>query len=284
VLGAISFVSAESGRIFNPGDLRLAEDLALRAATAVENARLYRARSTIAQTLQASLLPPILPEVPGVEVGARYQAAGEDHEVGGDFYDLFATSEDHWFAVIGDVCGKGAEAAAVTALVRYTIRAAAARRNSPAAILRWANDVMLSESSTRFCTVAIAHLDRSRGGAKLTMAVGGHPAPLLARPDGSVEEVPVEGTLLGLVDDPKLADVSIELAPGETILLYTDGVTEAAAPHRIWAPEDLLEVAAGCTQRGAQALVDHVAEAALAGLSAPPRDDVAMLALRLGED
>ena len=144
VLGAISFVSAESGRTFNPGDLRLAEDLALRAATAVENARLYRARSTIAQTLQASLLPPMLPEVPGFEAAALYQAAGEDHEVGGDFYDLFATNEDHWFAVIGDVCGKGAEAAAVTALVRYTIRAAAARRHSPAAILRWVNEVMLA--------------------------------------------------------------------------------------------------------------------------------------------
>jgi phosphoserine phosphatase RsbU/P len=95
--------------------------------------------------------------------------------------------------------------------------------------------------------------------------------------------VPVEGTLLGLVDDPKLADVSFELAPGETVLLYTDGVTEAAAPHRIWAPEDLVEVAAGCADRSAQGLVDHVAEAALAGLSAPPRDDVAMLALRLTE-
>ena len=132
VLGAISFVSAESGKTFTPADLRLAEDLALRAGAAVENARLYRARSTIAQTLQASLLPPMLPEVPGADAGAIYEAAGEDHEVGGDFYDLFATSEDHWFAVIGDVCGKGAEAAAVTALARYTIRAAAARRHSPA--------------------------------------------------------------------------------------------------------------------------------------------------------
>ena len=281
VLGAISFVSAESGRIFNPGDLRLAEDLALRAATAVENARLYRARSTIAQTLQASLLPPMLPDVPGVEAGALYQPAGEDHEVGGDFYDLFATSEDHWFAVIGDVCGKGAEAAAVTALVRYTIRAAAARRHSPAAILRWVNEVMLAEKSTRFCTVAIAHLDRSQGKAMLTMAVGGHPAPILSRADGSVAEIAVEGTLLGLVDDPKLADVTTELAPGDTVLLYTDGVTEAAAPHRVWTTEELAEVAAACTGRTAQSLIDHVAEAALSGLSEPPRDDVAMLALRL---
>ena len=254
VLGAITFVSAESGKTFNRGHLRLAEDLALRAATAVENARLYSARSAIAQTLQASLLPPMLPEVPGADAGALYQAAGEAHEVGGDFYDLFATTEDHWFAVIGDVCGKGAEAAAVTALTRYTIRAAAARRHSPAAILRWVNEVMLRESSTRFCTVAIAHLDRSRDGTRLTVAVGGHPAPVIARADGRIEELDAQGTLLGLVDDPNLVDVSTELAPGDTVLLYTDGVTEAAAPHRVWTPEDLIGVAAGADGATAQGL------------------------------
>ena len=170
----------------------------------------------------------------------------------------------------------------MTALVRYTIRAAAARRRSPAAILRWANEVMLAESSTRFCTVAIAHLDRSGGAARLTTAVGGHPAPLLTRVDGGVEEIPVEGTLLGLVDDPRLTDVTIDLQPGETILLYTDGVTEAAAPHRVWAPEDLIAVAARGPGGSAQDLVDHIAAAARSGLTAPPRDDIAMLALRLG--
>jgi PAS domain S-box-containing protein len=281
VLGAISFVSAESGRTFNPGDLRLAEDLALRAAAAVENARLYRARSTIAQTLQASLLPPMLPEVPGVEAGALYRAAGEDHEVGGDFYDLFATTEDHWFAVIGDVCGKGAEAAAVTALARYTIRAAAARRHSPAAILRWVNEVMVSEGSTRFCTVAVAHLDRTGGRTHLTVAVGGHPSPIVRRADGQVEELGAPGTLLGLVEDPKLEDVSTELQPGDSLLLYTDGVTEAGAPQRVWSDEDLVEVVAGLPAGGAQELVDGVADAALRDLTGPPRDDVAILALRI---
>jgi PAS domain S-box-containing protein len=281
VLGAITFVSAESGRRYHEGDLRLAEDLALRAATAVENARLYRARSAIAQTLQASLLPPMLPEVPGVEAGALYEAAGADHEVGGDFYDLFATSEDHWFAVIGDVCGKGAEAAAVTALARYTIRAAAARSHSPATILAWVNEALLSEGSTRFCTVALAHLERSGGGTRLSVAVGGHPSPLVMRADGGVEEFGAEGTLLGLVDDPKLTDVTADLAPGDAILLYTDGVTEAWAPHRVWTPEQLAGVVEGAAGESAQAIVDHVARAALADLPGPPRDDVAMLALRL---
>jgi PAS domain S-box-containing protein len=281
VLGTITFVSAESGRRFRDADLRLAEDLALRAATAVENARLYRARTKIAQTLQASLLPPLLPELPGVEVAALYRPAGEEHEVGGDFYDLFATSEDHWFAVIGDVCGKGAEAAAVTALARYTIRAAAARRHSPAAILRWVNEVMVREGSTRFCTVALAHLDRSAGRSDLTVAVGGHPSPIVVRADGRVEEVESGGTLLGLVDDPNLDDVVTELLPGDTVLLYTDGVTEAGAPHRVWTPDDLIEVVSGCARGDAQQLVDYVAEATLKDLDGPPRDDIAILALRI---
>ena len=281
VCGVISFVSAESGRRFTDADLRLAEDLALRAATAVENARLYRARTKIAQTLQASLLPPLLPDVPGVEAGALYRAAGEEHEVGGDFYDLFATTEDHWFAVIGDVCGKGAEAAAVTALARYTIRAAAARRSSPAAILRWVNEAMLREGTSRFCTIAVAHLDRSSTPTRLTVAVGGHPAPLVLRADGGVETTGAGGTLIGLVDDPRLVDATTELEPGDAVLLYTDGVTEADAPRRVWTPEDLEAIVAGAAGATAQELVDRVAEAALAGLDAPPRDDVAMLALRL---
>jgi serine phosphatase RsbU (regulator of sigma subunit) len=281
VFGVISFVSAESGRRFTDADLRLAEDLALRAATAVENARLYRARTKIAQTLQASLLPPLLPEVPGVEAGALYRAAGEEHEVGGDFYDLFATTEDHWFAVIGDVCGKGAEAAAVTALARYTIRAAAAQRSSPAAILRWVNEAMLRDGTSRFCTIAVAHLDRSGPITRLTVAVGGHPAPLVLRADGRVEATGAGGTLIGLVDDPNLSDARTELGPGDAVLLYTDGVTEADAPRRVWTQEELGAVVAEAAGATAQELVDHVANAALSGLTAPPRDDVAILALRL---
>jgi serine phosphatase RsbU (regulator of sigma subunit) len=281
VFGVISFVSAESGRRFTEADLRLAEDLALRAGTAVENARLYEARTTIARTLQASLLPPLLPDVPGIDAGALYRPAGEEHEVGGDFYDLFATTEDHWFAVIGDVCGKGAEAAAVTALARYTIRAAAAQTSSPAAILGWVNEAMLRDGSSRFCTIAVAHLDRSTPTTQLTVAVGGHPAPLVLRADGSVEEAGAGGTLIGLVEDPTLSEATTELRPGDAVLLYTDGVTEAEAPRRVWTPEELEAVVAEAVGATAQDLVDHVAAAALSGLEAPPRDDVAMLALRL---
>jgi PAS domain S-box-containing protein len=280
VLGVITFVSAESGRRFTDGDLRVAEDLGLRAGTAVENARLYRARSEIARVLQDSLLPPHLPEISGLEVGALYRAAGEGYEVGGDFYDLFSTTEDHWFAVIGDVCGKGAEAAAVTALARYTIRAAAARRSSPAEILRWVNEAMLAQGAARFCTVAVAHIDRSRPTTRVSVALGGHPQPLMLRADGSVEAIGLPGTLLGLVDRVVTEDRTTELNPGDALLLFTDGVTEAGAPAQVWSPEDFESALGRAVGHTAQGIVDHVAIAALAGRESPFRDDVAMLALR----
>src|SRR3954451_15188860 len=178
VMGIISFVSAVAGRRYTAADVKLAESLASRAATAIENARLYEARSAIARTLQASLLPPALPDVPGFELAASYRAAGEGFDVGGDFYDVFNTTDDLWYAVIGDVCGKGADAAAVTAMARYTIRAAAVRRRSPAAILRMLSEAMLRQESSQqvglFCTTACLQLDLSRTPARATVACGGH--------------------------------------------------------------------------------------------------------------
>jgi len=281
VLGAVSFVSAESGRLFDEADLALAEDLALRAAAAVENARLYEAATSIARTLQSSLLPPVLPDIPQLEIAAEYRPAGRGLEVGGDFYDVFNTAEDQWYAVIGDVCGKGAEAAAVTALARYTIRAAAVRRRSPSAILRWLSDAMLqqSEHDGRFCTIACAHLDVGRSPARVTISCGGHPLPLLVRAGGATEEVGAPGTLLGFVAHPDLQDRSAELHPGDTLVLYTDGLTEAGAPARVWAPEDLAVAASATAGRPAAETVDRLVAAALESVPRV-RDDVAVLALR----
>jgi PAS domain S-box-containing protein len=281
VLGVISFVSAESGRRFDETDLALVEDLALRAASAVENARLYETASSIAATLQSSLLPPVLPEIPAIEIAAAYRPAGLGLEVGGDFYDVFNTAEDQWYAVIGDVCGKGAEAAAVTALARYTIRAAAVRRRSPSAILRWLSDVMLQQAddSQRFCTIACAHFDLSRSPVRVTVSCGGHPLPLVVRADGTTEHVGIPGTLLGLVDHPQLQDSSAELRSGDTLVLYTDGLTEAGAPEQVWTPE---EVAAAAHGTAGAPPADTVAQllAATVDAVASPRDDVAVLALR----
>src|SRR5829696_6613264 len=278
VVGVITFVSAETGHAFDAGDLELAESLASRAATAIENSRLYEARSAIARSLQASLLPPTLPDVPGFELAALYRSASEGTEVGGDFYDVFNTAEEQWYAVVGDVCGKGAEAAAVTAMARYTIRAAAVRRRSPAAILRLLGEAMLRQESPelvgRFCTIACLHLDLSRTPARATVACGGHPLPAVVRADGSVEELGAPGTLLGLVERPDLHDRAGELHPGDTIVLYTDGLTEAQAPANVWTPEDLTEVLRGIAGAAPRALVDQVVGAALGDLPAP-RDDIA---------
>ena len=282
VLGVITFASAESGRRFDEEDLALAQDLALRAAAAVENARLYEATASIAKTLQSSLLPPVLPELPGMEIAAAYRPAGAGLEVGGDFYDVFGTAEDQWYAVIGDVCGKGAEAAAVTALARYTIRAAAVRRRSPAGILRWLSDAMLSQQTEeigRFCTIACLHLDLSRSPVRVTVACGGHPLPLLVRADSSSEEIGEPGTLLGLVPQPSLQDRTAELREGDTLVLYTDGLTEALAPRRVWSPEELAEAALTAAGGPAAATVSGLMDATIGSLLAV-RDDVAVLALR----
>jgi PAS domain S-box-containing protein len=281
VLGAISFVSAESGRQYDEHDLALAEDLALRAASAIENARLYETAAAIADTLQASLLPPVLPELPGAELAAAYRPAGRGLEVGGDFYDVFSVTEDQWYLVVGDVCGKGAEAAAVTALARYTIRAAAVRRRSPAAILRWLSEAMLQQSDApqRFCTIACAQLELGQPTPRVTVACGGHPLPLLVRADGTVEEVGAPGTLLGLVPDPALEDRSAELRLGDTLLLYTDGLTEAGAPGHVWTPAELAAAAHEAAGGSVAATVDRLLDGAIGSLPAV-RDDVAVLAVR----
>ncbi|HEX5895731.1 MAG TPA: PAS domain S-box protein, partial [Thermoleophilaceae bacterium] len=202
-IGALTFVSGNSGRRFDEQDVELAQELARRCATAIDNARLYTERSYIARTLQESLLPIELPDIPGVEAAARFRPTGEGNEVGGDFYDMFETGNRGWAVVMGDVCGKGPDAAAVTALARYTLRAAAMRERLPSRSLAVLNEALLRQrSDRRFCTVAYAYIERLDGGARVGVACGGHPLPLLLRADGSVEAVGAPGTLLGVVPDP----------------------------------------------------------------------------------
>ncbi len=280
-LGVMTLSTTRSGRTIGAEQFAVLEELGRRAAVAVDSARLYRQRSAIARTLQNSLLPPALPEIPGVETAALYRAAGEGTDVGGDFYDLFTVADDEWIAVIGDVCGKGAEAATLTALARYTIRTAAVRRRSPAAILAWLNDAMCRQDlGGRFCTIACVHLDTSRQVIRATVACGGHPPALLRRADGAVEDVGPPGTLLGLVADPKLADERTELRVGDTLVLYTDGITEARAPQRVLSPEDLHKALRNVPAGSAQRIVTQLAALAMGKEGTPPRDDIAVLALR----
>lgn len=303
-LGTITLVSAESGWRYGPADLELAEELARRAALAVDNARLYQERSETARALQGSLLPSGLPDVPGVEVGLRYLPAGEA-DVGGDFYDVFdttvrchkgspepsdSTGPSSWGVVIGDVCGKGAEAAAVLALARYTVRAVAMHEKCPTAILAGLNEAMLRQrrehDDHKFCTVAYARLeaDDEERGAKVYLSLGGHPAPVLLEAGGNTRRVGEPGRALGVFDDPGLTSQEARLAPGDALVFYTDGVTEARSPDgAFFGEERLLSLLRACAGYDASTLAARVEGAVLDFQENASRDDMAVLVLRVPE-
>jgi PAS domain S-box-containing protein len=281
-VGALSFVSGPSGRRFDELDLELVEELARRCAIAIDNARLFSERAYIARTLQQSLLPAELPDIPNIEAAARFRPTGEGNEVGGDFYDLFESGGRGWTVVMGDVCGKGPDAAAVTALARYTLRAAAMRERLPSRALRLLNEALLRQrDDRRFCTVAYAYLETHPGGARVGVASGGHPLPMLLRKNGAVEAVGEPGTLLGVLPDPNLEDRSLELAPGDSLVFYTDGVIEGRGAEQPFDESSLVELLAGCAGAGADAIAARLEDAAVSAQGGSPRDDIAVLVLRV---
>ena len=242
--------------------------------------------AALARTLQESLLPPSLPDIPGLELAATYVPAGDGVNVLGDFYDIFRSSdEDEWTAVIGDVCGKGVEAAKVTALAHYTLRAAAMSEREPAAMLRTLNDAMLQQrgdaADAPFLTVAAATLRMREGIAEGTLCLAGHLPPLAVRGDGVVEPLGVLGTLLGRIAEPQLQTVEFRLGPGEALVLYTDGVTEARAGGDLYGEDRLAVLLEGAGSAHAEGLVALVREAAMAHSGGPLRDDLAVLVLRV---
>ena len=284
VFGAVTFVSAESGRRFGDEDIQLVEELARRAGTAVDNARLYTERGRIAHTLQMELLPADLPEIPFVEVAVRYRAAGELNEVGGDFYDIFPSAvEGEWMLVIGDVSGKGAEAAAVTALARYTLHAAALESSEPSELLRKLNAALIAQRRGRdFCTACVARVTPGEDLTHIRFAIAGHPPPVVMRDDGSASLLGEPGTLLGIFEDPDLYDRSVELRPGDGILLYTDGVIEAGRPVTQLGEEGLAEALAAARPATAAEAVDIAETIAIETQEGPVRDDIALVAVRMG--
>jgi PAS domain S-box-containing protein len=221
VLGTMTLVSAESARVLDLLDLGLAEQMASRAAVAIENSRLYSERSGIARTLQQSLLPEQLPEIPGYELASVYLPAVETSMVGGDFYDIWAIG-DSWMILIGDVTGKGIEAAALTALVRHTVRTASEFRSSPAQLLAFVDRTLKKRPTLSVCTALCMRLERDSA----TLAIGGHPLPLHITP-GSIRELGEHGPLLGAFSDPHWHDFVLQLEVGSKLVMYTDGITDA---------------------------------------------------------
>ncbi len=278
-MGAMTFAAGE--RSFDRSDLTLAQDLADRAAIAIDNARLYEERSAIARSLQRSLLPPALPEIPGIEVAARYEPAGEGFQVGGDFYDVYQRAKGEWAIVIGDVCGKGPEAAAVTGLARHTLRAAWIGDHTPSGSLRLLNEALLQDGTDRFCTVAKGRLVPGAGGATLTVACGGHHRPYVLRADGTMEPVGEHGTLLGLFQDVSITDRTVRLGPGDAVIFYTDGVIDDRDSDPARAPRTLADLLGGVPRGSAEAIADHVEERARKANPGGLHDDVAIVVVRV---
>ena len=271
---AIAFTEADQGPFAgqSPDDrLLLAQTFVgvggvtalLLAAVITERRRVEDIVEYIADTLQESLLPSRLPEVPGIQAAVDFRPASERHVVGGDFYDLFQTDNGSWAVVVGDVCGKGAPAAAVTGLARYTLRAAAVQESRPSRVLEFLNDAIRRQRPSELCSVAFARLEPNGArGATAVVSTAGHPLPLVLRDSGTVESIGVYGTLLGAVQDPNLTDTTIELQPGDALVLYTDGLTDAYAPERIVTPADLAAVLETCHGRPAAEITRAVARAA----------------------
>ncbi|MEU6170229.1 SpoIIE family protein phosphatase [Streptomyces tanashiensis] len=265
--------------------LELAEDLSRRAALALDNARLYSERVAISQSLQRSLLPPGLPTIPGVEVDVIYRAAGEGNEVGGDFYDLFPIRDGAYGFAIGDVCGTGPEAAAVTGLARHALRLLAREGFGGPAVLERLNAAILDEGArSRFLTLLYGEMrPQEDGSAILKVVCAGHPLPLRLRPDGTVEPAAEPQPLLGVMEDLELYEQTVTLDPGDVLLCVTDGVTERREGTRMLGDDGLAEVLRTCTGLTAGAVASRVLRAVERFAQAPASDDMAILAMRLRE-
>lgn len=269
------------GRAYDDAERALALQLGRRAGLAIDNARLYDEQRHIARTLQAGLLPPALPEIAGLETAARYSPMGDGVEVGGDFYDLFAAGTA-WVAVIGDVCGKGPAAAALTALARHSLRALARDDPTPSRALRRLNEAIVAERGpdARFSTVAYVRLAPQGTGFGVTAAAAGHPLPLLVRADGAVEAVGRPGTLLGPFPEVRVHDAAAALGPGDALVLYTDGVTEARRDGDMFGEARLRGLLGELAGRPADEVAQAVEGAVTAHHGGPLADDLALLVLR----
>jgi serine phosphatase RsbU (regulator of sigma subunit)/transcriptional regulator with GAF, ATPase, and Fis domain len=285
----LSIASAESGILVgkeplvdleDPDDRRFTEEVARRIARALENARLYTDRDFVAKTLQRSLHPPVLPEMDRLEVAALFLPAEAEHGIGGDFYDVFEMADGRTAVLVGDVCGKGVEAATVTGIARRTLRALT-HLGRPSELLHHLNRTLLQEDlQSRFCTAALAIVDPAdRGGAQATIALAGHPPPQIVKATGEIHRVGQPGTLLGILEDLVVHDVSIELQEGDSLLLYTDGIMEkheAAADE----PVALITALRGASWSSALELRGRIEEFVMSE-AGERHDDIAVLILRV---
>jgi serine phosphatase RsbU (regulator of sigma subunit) len=280
--GAMTLARPAGKGAFEIADLSLAERLGEHLAIAIRVDRMFRHRSEVAETLQASLLPARLPDVPGLDFAAAYVGATQWQEVSGDFYDVFRY-RDGWAVAIGDVCGKGQEAAAMTAAARHSIRALASVHSGPADVLAGANEVLLAgDYGERFVTVKLAFLQSQRRRLRVRLGSAGHPGPAVVRADGRVELLEGDGLPLGLFEDAEPGDADLELREGDLLFFYTDGVTEARSADLEFFEDRLIDELAAGAGRSAGETVRAVQELVTGFSQGELRDDVTIVAVKVG--
>lgn len=274
-------VGRPEGRPHAPEDVVLVADIARRAALAVQNAQNTAAHVAVSQALQQALLPRALPTAPGLDLAAEYLPASRGSDVSGDFYDVLTVAADCFLVSIGDVCGKGARAAARTGLVRDVLRVLVRGGRGLVAAVETLNEVMMEAADPlQYCTLAAALVRHDAGGLTVELLLAGHERPVLVRADGHAEQVGAFGTAVGLLPRVSVEVTTFRLAPGDTLLLFTDGVTERRRGREQFGPERLLDLAARTAGRSARQVVGAVREAVERFSPDPATDDVALLAVR----
>ncbi|MGR6316659.1 SpoIIE family protein phosphatase [Micromonospora soli] len=265
----------------DPDEVSVLEDVARRAALAIENARIHAERRRVAQTLQQSLLPPVLPVVEGIGFAAEYVPTGDEAEVGGDFYDVLPLSDGRWLVVIGDVSGKGVQAAAVTGLVRDVIRVLVGDGKPLPEVLGRLNETLVERGGGRYCTLALAAVGPGEGQRlDVSLHLAGHDRPVLLRSGGGAAFVGTGGTALGLLDSIATPTAELTLGPGDTLIFYTDGVTERRRGRELFGVDRLRESAAPLAGYSADVVAARLRATAIGFSVEPPRDDIAVLVLR----
>jgi serine phosphatase RsbU (regulator of sigma subunit)/PAS domain-containing protein len=279
--GVVTLCRRASEGQFKIADLGLAEELGSQLAVALRVDRLFRRRSEVAEALQASLLPRVLPDVPGIELAAAYMGATEGLDVGGDFYDVYRIPGG-WGLAIGDVCGKGEEAAAVTAAARHAIRVIAHGEPDPVEVLKQANDIMLAEDvGGRFVTAKTAHLAWRGSSLHVSLGTAGHPGPAVMRSDGRIEMLSGGGLPLGIFTEAEPMPEDVDLTKGDMLLFYTDGLTETRSADMNYFEERLPDELMTLAGRSAAEVVAGIQARAEAFSAGEMRDDLTVLALRV---
>ena len=283
IIGALQLVMTESRRLYTDEDFRLAEAIAARVASTLENRRLAHEQREIASALQASLLPSELPSIPGIDMAVRYWANGDAIEVGGDFYDAFQVTDETWGLVIGDVCGTGPKAAAITGLARHTIAASAWQGADHSTVLQSLNTTLRQRKAEAFCTALYATIETGPDATKLEFASAGHPLPVLVTAAGEVRTIGTPGRLAGLFDSIDVTVTSVAINSGDSIVFYTDGATDVAPPHGL-TPTQFEELvrAAAVGRPDPEQIADRLEKSLSSILPiADRRDDIAILVVRV---